>query len=195
MQAKHLPIEKTMNVIGLDLSTCAGVVVMNSETKVVQHAEAVQFKTAKGFDRVNKIASRIFEIRDKHNVKAAVIEDYAVSKFGGSAITSIEIGTVIRFCMWQDGFPYLDVSPTSLKKFVTGKGNAKKDLIMLDVFKRWGFSAPTNDIADAYSLARLGASAIFPDPTLRKDSSLVLSTALNSSPEFLTVVSALARCN
>lgn len=180
-----------MNVIGLDLSTCAGVVIMDSETKQVQHVEAVQFKGTTGFKRVNLIASRIFELRDKHHAQCAVIEDYAVSKFGGSAITSIEIGTVVRFCMWQDGFPYLDLSPTALKKFVTGKGNAKKDLIMLDVFKRWGFSAPTNDIADAYALARFGASAIFPDPTLRKDSSLVLSTALDSQPEFLTVVSAL----
>ncbi|MEY4510530.1 MAG: hypothetical protein RLZZ450_2652 [Pseudomonadota bacterium] len=27
---------------------------------------------------------------------------------------------------------------------------------MLEVFKRWGYSAPDNDAADAYSLMRLG---------------------------------------
>ena len=51
-------------------------------------------------------------------------------------------------------------APTSLKKFCTGKGNAKKDIVILSVFKKWGFSSDNSDIADAYVLARIGESII-----------------------------------
>lgn len=39
---------------------------------------------------------------------------------------------------------------------MAGKGNAKKDMMILEVYKKWGFSAPTNDIADAVGLGMFG---------------------------------------
>lgn len=46
------------------------------------------------------------------------------------------------------------VTPGEVKKFVTGKGNAKKELIIKEVYKRYGFDTDINDIADAYAIAR-----------------------------------------
>ncbi len=46
-------------------------------------------------------------------------------------------------------------TPGQIKKFVTGKGNAKKELMMKEVYKRWGFETDSHDIADAYAIARL----------------------------------------
>jgi crossover junction endodeoxyribonuclease RuvC len=43
-----------------------------------------------------------------------------------------------------------------LKQFVTGKGTSPKELVMMNVFKRWGYEAATNNLADAYTLAAMG---------------------------------------
>lgn len=149
-----------MIVLGLDMSTCAGVSVLDSISGVVLHAEDVKFPKLTGMERINAIIARVVQIRDKYSASCAVIEDYAVGKFAGSSIVSIEIGGVLRFILWQEGFPFICVSPSSVKKFVTGAGNAKKDQMTLEVFKRFGYSASSNDIADAVGMAHLGAAIV-----------------------------------
>jgi crossover junction endodeoxyribonuclease RuvC len=145
-------------VMGLDMSSVTGLSIVDS-TKTVLHAEVVTFKKLTGCERINAIAGRILDVHAQFEPDFVVIEDYAVSRFGGSAIVSISIGSVIRFLMWQDEIPYLEVSPTSLKKFVTGKGNSKKDQMILEVFKRYGYTSKTNDIADAVGLGMFGLCA------------------------------------
>lgn len=50
------------------------------------------------------------------------------------------------------------VSPGEIKKFVTGKGNAKKDLMLLKVYKKWGEEFDDDNLCDAYCLARYVAN-------------------------------------
>ena len=66
-----------------------------------------------------------------------------------------EWGGLLRWLLWKDGYRFIVVPPTTLKKFTTGKGNAKKDMMILEVFKKWGYSAQSNDDADSYALAQL----------------------------------------
>lgn len=68
-----------------------------------------------------------------------------------------ELCGYLKLLMWQNGVPYLVVPPTTLKKYVTGKGNAPKEVMMMTVLKRWGYEAESNDRADAYALARFAA--------------------------------------
>lgn len=67
-----------------------------------------------------------------------------------------EIGTLIRYKLWKYGWKYIEVPPTSLKKFVTGKGNMKKEMMLKEVYKRWNIDCDTNDEADAVGLAHFG---------------------------------------
>ena len=80
--------------------------------------------------------------------------------YGYGQISSIqpltEIGTMLRAVTLLEGFSWIEVPPMSLKKFTTGKGNAKKDEMMLHVYKRWGYEAPSNNMADAFALAQVG---------------------------------------
>ena len=48
------------------------------------------------------------------------------------------------------------ITPGRLKQFLTGKGNAKKDIIIKEVYKKWGFDTDIEHIADGYVLSRIG---------------------------------------
>ena len=62
---------------------------------------------------------------------------------------------VTRIFLLENDIKYKIVTPSELKKFVTGKGQCKKDLILLNVFKKWGVEFDNSDLADAYGLARM----------------------------------------
>ena len=51
-------------------------------------------------------------------------------------------------------FP-LKIPPMTLKKYAAGKGNAKKQEMLLQIYKRWGIEFNDDNAADSYGLARL----------------------------------------
>lgn len=61
---------------------------------------------------------------------------------------------VIRYFLWKRKIKFMIVPPTTLKKFVTGKGNSKKELMLKTVYKKWGMDFDDNNVCDAYGLAR-----------------------------------------
>jgi crossover junction endodeoxyribonuclease RuvC len=111
--------------------------------------------------RVGKFAERLLELVDTHGKPdLAVIEAYAFGKLQNKdgIILQVGIGTVLRYFLKQLDIPYVEISPTGLKKYVTGKGSGGKDVIMKEVFKRWGFDTDNDNIADAFALAMVGGS-------------------------------------
>jgi Holliday junction resolvasome RuvABC endonuclease subunit len=50
----------------------------------------------------------------------------------------------------------LQIPPMTLKKYAAGKGNAKKQEMLLQIYKRWGLEFNDDNAADAYALGRLG---------------------------------------
>ena len=54
------------------------------------------------------------------------------------------------------GIAFVEIPPNVLKKYLTGKGNANKEAMMLSVYKRFGFEAYTNNVGDAFALASAG---------------------------------------
>jgi len=52
----------------------------------------------------------------------------------------------------------LQVPPTTLKKYATGKGTAKKQEMLLQIYKRWGVEFNDDNAADAYALGRLAGN-------------------------------------
>jgi len=85
-----------------------------------------------------------------------VLEGYAYSR-GNQAHQIGELGGVIRLTLFLvDRIPVI-IAPAKLKKFVTGKGNANKELVMMDGYKRFGIDVPTTDEVEATALAIMGA--------------------------------------
>lgn len=93
-------------------------------------------------------------------VKMIAMESYSMAeKYGQHA--SGEVGATIKLTLLAQfpsddrrGFPVL-VAPQQLKKFTTGNGNTKKELITKEILKRWGVDFDDSNIAEAYALARI----------------------------------------
>ena len=148
-------------VVGLDPSlTSTGLVTLDQTGKVVcAEVIAPRRRGMAGVERLNdfflQLAERVAGIPEQ---SLWVIEGYALGMpRGASSIADLaELGGVIRLGLYRAGMRFVDVPPARLKKFACGVGNAKKDEVRLQVYKRWGFEHPSNDVVDAYALARLG---------------------------------------
>jgi hypothetical protein len=79
-----------------------------------------------------------------------------------SALISGELWAVVRMACNStlDGagaYP-LQVAPSMLKKYVTGKGTGvQKNQILLATYKKWGVEFTDDNAADSYGLARIAA--------------------------------------
>lgn len=64
-----------------------------------------------------------------------------------------EWGGVAKLLLRRRGMELVAFSPKTIKRFITGDGNAEKSAVSLALFKRWGIEEPQNDKADAVALA------------------------------------------
>jgi Holliday junction resolvasome RuvABC endonuclease subunit len=88
-----------------------------------------------------------------------------------SALKLGELAGLVKLTIWDyfDGnvnsvIPYeehlrrpLQVPPMTLKKYATGKGTAKKQEMLMQIYKRWNVEFNDDNAADSYALARLAA--------------------------------------
>ncbi len=154
-----------MKVLGLDPSTKTGFAVLDG-IDVIEFGE-IRSKT-NGIARVQSIGQECGMLVAKHKPELVVIEGYGFAN-KHTLVTLVEIGTAIRLMLYINQVPWATAAPTTLKKFVSGKGNMKKDGMMLACYKQWGFEGTDNE-CDAFGLAALGSYAAEPglEPRLNK---------------------------
>ena len=103
-------------------------------------------------------------IPETDDVAHICMEGYSnASKFGREQAG--ELGAIVKLAIYDyfdrsaDAYGDLRyptiVQPSTLKKFVTGNGAAKKNNMLLAVFKKWGFETSDDNLADAFALAQL----------------------------------------
>lgn len=109
-----------------------------------------------GVQRLSWFAHKFGEEVEDYQPNIIVIEGYAYAR-GQGAHQIGELGGVLRLQMHLNALRYVEVAPSKLKKFVTGKGNAKKEIVMVELYKRFGVEVPTTDEADAAGLALMAA--------------------------------------
>jgi crossover junction endodeoxyribonuclease RuvC len=91
----------------------------------------------------------------------AAVEDTVLASY--SAISMGELSGMVRmFCVenLEGSAQYpLKVPPTVVKKYATNRGNAKKNEVLLAVYKKWGVEFRDDNLADSYVLARISAGS------------------------------------
>jgi Holliday junction resolvasome RuvABC endonuclease subunit len=118
-------------------------------------------------DRWDKISDWALEVMYDWDIDICVLEDYSFASTGRTFQIGEHFG-LLKYKMKRSIIPFKTVPPTVLKKFATGKGNAKKELLndqfiletewdvkkaLQQTDKQWN---PSSDIIDSYYLAEWG---------------------------------------
>lgn len=144
-------------VAGIDLSfTDTGVVIFDPEGVSLAAKSIKSSKAERGILRIRNIMFRVREILAEHldDSRTLIVEE----EYGRSGNMQLEFGMLhgVMDSEWFDmGHPVIKVNPTTFKCFVCGS-SAEKDMIRLDIHKRWGYEHPNNNVLDAYGMAQLG---------------------------------------
>lgn len=143
-----------MRILGLDPSLTSLGWALYDDHELIYQSGSIR-SLLKDAERLANIRARLQKIIETTKPGRAVIEGYAYGAIN-RAHDQGEVGGLVRLLCYDLHIPYEIVPPSTLKKWTTGKGNAKKDYMLLRVYKRWGVEFETIDEADAYALARWG---------------------------------------
>lgn len=148
-----------MRIMGLDPSSNTGYAILDEDGNLVK-AGVIHYKPeADRFARYEKYERKIKGYIADYDVDLVIVEGFSFAgKFNNSF--QYELGTVYRMMLYKHDIAFVEVPPTTLKKFITGKGNSKKDMILLGVYKNWDFDPTDDNEADAYGLAQFGRGII-----------------------------------
>lgn len=155
-----------MITVGLDLSLaktgytvmCDGVVKFSGIIKSQPSGDYPIDELKRLIKIVNQIETMTFQI-GKPDIVA--IENLAFMARNTTALTQLAgLSYFTRQMLLANGVPFLMVAPTSLKKFIVGKGNADKNLMMMTVYKDYEFESLDDNVCDAYALAVLSMAVL-----------------------------------
>ena len=119
--------------------------------------------------RITLIAERVTTGLLQHHesptmadIDLVVIEGYSYgSPYRGELMG--ELGGVLRYVIAQAGYPWIEVAPTTLKKYATGSGMSKKAGMVIAARDRLGYDGDDDNEADALWLRAYG-HALLGDP-------------------------------
>lgn len=148
----------TYSVIGLDISLVATGIAKSTGFVFTSKGE-------KGDARLDRLYRDVYAVAE--TARLAVIEDLPMS--GHSAALLGNAQGVVKLALYRRGVPYVKVVPSTLKKWVTGSGDAsKKDMLNAipgGVLSAGVFGNPNDDNqVDAYWLRELGLAKLAGKP-------------------------------
>ena len=151
---------------GVDLSlTGTGAVLIDQDAKIIQQRLIVTTPKKIIEQRIMDINTEVLLSIPPFSI--IYMEGLAFGARGSSMLELAALHYFIRITFLKNKDNYKVISPGALKKFVTGKGSAKKELMLLNVYKKWGESFKDNNICDAYCLARLALHEAQPKTKLK----------------------------
>ena len=114
--------------------------------------------------RYDSIINRIKTILHDYSPKIICVEGLSFGSKGNAFAQLCGLHFLIRFTC-RNGL-YEVVPPQTLKKFVTGKGNVKKQVMLLETYKKWGESFTDDNLCDAYHKASAETRFLMEDDDL-----------------------------
>jgi Holliday junction resolvasome RuvABC endonuclease subunit len=151
--------------IGIDQSLTGFALTVMSVKEPTKHITWVYKSPYFGIERLVDIRQWLFDTLNYVEEELELdIEDIAMEGTvlaSQAALVLGELSATVRLAiydMFDDARKYpLKVPPMTLKKFAAGKGNAKKQEMLLQIYKRWGLEFNDDNAADSYALARLAS--------------------------------------
>jgi Holliday junction resolvasome RuvABC endonuclease subunit len=132
-------------VAGVDLSlTATGVALLRSRW------ECVKVKT-RGSQRLREIRDQLLIILNDAGIDFVALEGYSFgSKARGEWLG--ELGGVVRVELDEHDIAWTAIPPASVKKYATGRGNATKADMRVELLKRANLDIRDDNVVDAWWL-------------------------------------------
>ena len=112
-------------------------------------------------ERLLGIKAEIQIILNELEPELVVIEGLAFGVKKTTALAQLAgLNYLIREFLVLKKIPFLICAPSTLKKFIIGKGNGDKNLMLLETFKHYGISFTDDNLCDAHGLAQCGAAVV-----------------------------------
>lgn len=109
------------------------------------------------YRRITSICRQVVDLITEHHVGEVWIEDYAPNSLGRmSTIRAAELQGPFRVHLTEHRIPFSVVAPTTLKKWATGSGGAKKADMIDAAVARGAVWTVNDDEADAFLLRLYG---------------------------------------
>lgn len=143
---------------GIDLSLRqSGILILNEKSEIIESKLIETNSKSDIEDRIYYINNFIFNLINKYKNDLLInIEGLSYNSKNSQKMFEIAgLHYFIRINIKKNNFRFKITPPTVLKKFITGKGNCKKNLILLEIYKKWNISFDNDNLADAYGLARI----------------------------------------
>lgn len=141
-----------MRYVGLDLSTKTGLVIIDESGNVLTEKE-ITSKIKKDPQRMIDLTEQVLSHLEKDDIIA--IEGFSYGSRGKGMSFQFGYGYSVQIALYTNDYDYLIVTPSQVKKFATGKGNASKDNMILPIYKKWGYEHESDNVRDAFVLAQI----------------------------------------
>jgi Holliday junction resolvasome RuvABC endonuclease subunit len=143
------------------------------------------------FNRYRRLCEKIEMAIDNHEVLLVVIEGYSLGSHTKGVTDRVEFGGMLRDRLLPEDLlseslkpSIVEIEPTRLKKFVTGKGTGDKAAMISCIVSRWPVPVMLKeDEYEAIALAKLGASLIGAEQPVWKFQEEVIADILNPQPK------------
>jgi Holliday junction resolvasome RuvABC endonuclease subunit len=139
----------TPDVLALDLSLVAtGVALPDGTTTTIKPKHD-------GDRRLLEIQQAVTDLVVDHDPRLVVIEDLPMGLRNAAAGALGMVHGTIRTALFDHQRPYLLVPPATLKTYATGRGNATKPDMRMELFKRYELDLRDDNEVDAWWLRAL----------------------------------------
>lgn len=143
-----------MYILGIDPSLTSTGYCLIDEIEVLA-TRTLKTHDLRGMPRLRYIERALSEVLVK-KPDLVVMEGYAMGVKGGRVFDIGEMGYAYKRILYTAGIETYIVSPKTMKKFVTGSGNAKKPQVQAALLTKWDLDITQEDEADACGLALFG---------------------------------------
>lgn len=151
--------------VGLDPSYNGfGIIVLEETGDIIEQKLLTTDSKLEAEDRIIELEKEFKFVANVHNLHMVYVEAPSYSSQGQFILQMGALHYYLRIFFRKHNTPYKVIAPGALKKYVTGSGNAKKELMLLNVYKRWNVEFSDNNLADAFSLARMALDEYMKTP-------------------------------
>jgi Holliday junction resolvasome RuvABC endonuclease subunit len=131
------------------------IVLVDKEGEIIEQKLLTSETKSTVEQRIVELENDFKFIPNIHCLQSVYIEGPSFSSNGKFVLQMGALHYYLRIFFYKKNVNYKIIAPGSLKKFVVGKGVAKKELMLLKTFKKFGVEFEDNNLCDAYGLARL----------------------------------------